>query len=176
MDTADSETSTRATRVVIRPAVAADGHAVYVLDHRCWSPVSEVSERPDPPQPDSTAFRDDRHRPEHMLVAERDGELLGWVRVLPPTPLPSNAHIRAVQGLLVAPEARGLGLGRALLDAAVTKARAEGALRLTLRVLGGNTVARSLYEKAGFTVTGVQPREFLVGGRYEDDVLMGIEL
>ncbi|WP_042434832.1 GNAT family N-acetyltransferase [Streptacidiphilus anmyonensis] len=174
MDTVDSET----TRVVIRPAVAADGHAVYLLDHRSWSPVSEVSERPDPPGPDSTAFRDDRHRPEHMLVAQgRDGgELLGWVRVLPPTPLPSNAHIRAIQGLLVAPEARGLGLGRALLHAALARARAEGALRVTLRVLAGNTVARSLYETAGFEVTGVQPREFLVAGEYQDDVLMGIDL
>jgi|SRR5579859_688721 len=185
MDTVDSETT---TRVVIRPAVAEDGHAVYVLDHRCWSTVSEVSERPDPPQPDSTAFRDDRHRPEHMLVAESrgeplgrsellgHGELLGWVRVLPPTPLPSNAHIRAIQGLLVAPEARGLGLGRALLHAALARARAEGAERVTLRVLAGNTVARSLYETAGFEVTGVQPREFLLAGEYQDDVLMGIDL
>ncbi|RAG83531.1 GNAT family N-acetyltransferase [Streptacidiphilus pinicola] len=173
MDTADSGTT---THVVIRPATPADGHAVYVLDHRCWSPVSEVSERPDPPQSDSTAFHDERHRPEHMLVAMRESELLGWVRVLPPTPLPSNAHIRSIQGLQVAPEARGLGLGRALLHAAIAKARHEGAQRVTLRVLGGNTVARALYETAGFTVTGVQPREFLVAGRYEDDVLMGFEL
>jgi ribosomal protein S18 acetylase RimI-like enzyme len=173
MDSADSEP---VTRVVIRPAVASDGHAVYVLDHRCWSPATEVSEQPDPPKADSTAFHDERHQPEHMLVAERRGELLGWVRVLPPTPLPSNAHIRAIQGLLVAPEARGLGLGRALLHAAMARARHEGALRVTLRVLAGNTVARSLYETAGFAVTGVQPREFLVAGEYEDDVLMGIDL
>ncbi|MEY9875903.1 ribosomal protein S18 acetylase RimI-like enzyme [Streptacidiphilus sp. MAP12-33] len=163
-------------RVVIRPAVAGDGHAAYVLDHRCWSPATEVSERPDPPEPDSTAFHDERHQPEHMLVAVREEQLLGWVRVLPPTPLPSNAHIRSIQGLLVAPEARGLGLGRALLHAALAKARTEGARRVTLRVLGGNTVARSLYEGAGFTVTGVQPQEFRLAGQYVDDVLMGIDL
>ncbi|SEL76239.1 GNAT family N-acetyltransferase [Streptacidiphilus jiangxiensis] len=178
MDTPQPETPSddSPVRVVIRPAVAADGHAVYVLDHRCWSPATEVSEQPDPPEPDSSAFYDDRHRPEHMLVAVREGELLGWVRVLPPTPLPSNAHIRAIMGLQVAPEARGLGLGRALLHAALAKARAEGARRVTLRVLGGNIVARSLYEQAGFTVTGVQPQEFWLAGEYADDVLMGIDL
>jgi hypothetical protein len=37
-------------------------------------------------------------------------------------------------------------------------------------------VARALYETAGFTVTGVQPREFLLAGEFVDDVLMGIEL
>ncbi|MBF9071096.1 GNAT family N-acetyltransferase [Streptacidiphilus sp. NEAU-YB345] len=163
-------------RLVLRPAVAADGYEVYALEYRCWSPESEVSERPDLPRPDSTAFRDERHQPEHMLVAELDGRIVGWVRVLPPTPLATNAHIRSIQGLLVAPEARGHGLGRRLLDAALLKARAEGARRVTLRVLGDNTVARSLYEKAGFTVTGVQPGEFLLAGGYVDDVLMGIEL
>ncbi|MEZ0066585.1 ribosomal protein S18 acetylase RimI-like enzyme [Streptacidiphilus sp. MAP12-20] len=165
---------------LIRPAVGSDGHAVYVLDHRCWSPVSDVSERPDPPTEDSTAFGDERHRPEHMLVAERQGpdgpEIVGWVRVVQSIPLPSNAHIRSIQGLCVAPEMRGHGLGRRLVDAALEKARAEGARRVTLRVLGWNAVARALYEKAGFTVTGVQPEEFLLAGEYADDVLMGIQL
>ncbi|MEY9843604.1 N-acetyltransferase family protein [Streptacidiphilus sp. MAP5-3] len=172
----DAHTGRVTARLVLRPAVAADGYEVYALEYRCWSPESEVSERPDPPLPDSTAFRDERHQPEHMLVAELDGRIVGWVRVLPPTPLTSNAHIRAIQGLLVAPEARGHGLGHRLLDAALLKAREEGARRVTLRVLGGNSVARSLYEKAGFTVTGVQPGEFLLAGAYVDDVLMGIEL
>jgi RimJ/RimL family protein N-acetyltransferase len=166
--------------LLIRPAVESDGHAVYLLDHRCWSTVSEVSEKPDPPTAASTAFADERHRPEHMLVAERHGpegpEIVGWVRLLQPIPLPSNAHIRAIMGLVVAPELRGHGLGRRLVEAALDRAREQGAHRVTLRVLGGNTVAMALYEKAGFTVTGVQPDEFLIAGEYRDDVLMGIAL
>ena len=69
--------------------------------------------------------------------------------------------------------ARGAGVGRALLTAAVGRARAQGALRVTLRVLGHNAPARRLYESAGFAVEGVLPGEFLLDGQYVDDVLMG---
>jgi RimJ/RimL family protein N-acetyltransferase len=40
-------------------------------------------------------------------------------------------------------------------------------------VLGGNAPARRLYERCGFRVEGVLPEEFLIGGAYVDDVLMG---
>jgi RimJ/RimL family protein N-acetyltransferase len=64
----------------------------------------------------------------------------------------------------------------ALVDAAVREARARGARRLTLRVLGPNMAARGLYEAAGFVVEGVLPEEFLLDGRYVDDVLMALDL
>jgi RimJ/RimL family protein N-acetyltransferase len=44
---------------------------------------------------------------------------------------------------------------------------------MTLRVLGHNAAARRLYEGCGFVVEGVLPGEFLIEGRYVDDVLMG---
>ncbi|WP_143650286.1 GNAT family N-acetyltransferase, partial [Streptomyces tricolor] len=76
----------------------------------------------------------------------------------------------------VADEARGRGIGRALVRAAVAEARRRGARRLTLRVLAHNTPARSLYEAEGFAVEGVLPGEFLIDGRYVDDVCMGRSL
>ena len=59
--------------------------------------------------------------------------------------------------------ARGRGAARALL-AAAERARAQGARRLTLRVLGHNTPARELYEAEGYVVEGVLPGEFLWRG------------
>ena len=56
------------------------------------------------------------------------------------------------------------------------EAASRGARRLTLRVLGPNAVARGLYEACGFTVEGVLREEFLLDGRYVDDVLMALEL
>ena len=50
----------------------------------------------------------------------------------------------------VLPEARGKGVGRRLLDAAETFARARDYGKLTLEVIEGNTVARSLYDSFGF--------------------------
>jgi len=72
-----------------RPAVAADGPRLYRLDHDSWSSVSEVSARSAPPGPDSTLF-DERHRPQDYLVAELDGEIVGYIRHAVHVPLPHN--------------------------------------------------------------------------------------
>ncbi|MFF4648913.1 GNAT family N-acetyltransferase [Streptomyces sp. NPDC001380] len=158
--------------MVVRPAAAADDAALADLDRRSWSPLSDVM----PPREPGTPFFDERHGPDQYQVAVLDGRIAGYVRVVPPTPLPSNAHVRQIQGLAVDPGLRGRGIGRALVDAAGVRARAEGARRLTLRVLGRNAPARALYERCGFAVEGVQPGEFLLDGAYVDDVLMGRSL
>ncbi|MFI1863585.1 GNAT family N-acetyltransferase [Streptomyces jumonjinensis] len=155
----------------IRLARPADDAALARLDRDTWSTLHAVSPRPEPPY---SPFFDDRHRPEDHLVAEDgDGTVLGYVRLVPPTPLPSNRHVRQIQGLAVSDAARGRGIGRALLRAACDEARGQGAVRITLRVLEHNAPARALYASEGFTVEGVLPGEFLLDGVYVDDVLMG---
>jgi ribosomal protein S18 acetylase RimI-like enzyme len=56
-----------------------------------------------------------------------------------------------LQELYVAPEERGQGLGRTLLDAAMELARERGATHFELTTSTDDTEARSLYESAGFT-------------------------
>jgi ribosomal protein S18 acetylase RimI-like enzyme len=159
----------------IRPAEDADGRRLYELDHRCWSTLSEVAARSAPPTAGSSLF-DERHRPQDYLVAVLDGEVVGYIRLAHPTPLPSNAHILQVQGLCVDRSIRRGGVGRRLLEAAIARARHRGARRVTLRVLGHNAPARRLYESAGFAVEGRTPDEFYLDGRYVDDVIMGLTL
>jgi ribosomal protein S18 acetylase RimI-like enzyme len=53
--------------------------------------------------------------------------------------------------LYVAPQQRGQGLGRALLEAAVDHARQRGADRIELATGLDDTAARSLYERLGFS-------------------------
>ncbi|GAB2594884.1 GNAT family N-acetyltransferase [Streptomyces capparidis] len=154
----------------MRGARPEDDAPLAELDRREWSTESAVGPRPEPGSP---FFHEPRSLPGHYLVAEAAGRLVGYLRLVPPTPLPSNAHVLQIQGLLVDSAARGRGVGRALLDAAYAEALRRGARRLTLRVLGHNARARRLYEKAGYTVEGVLPGEFLLDGRYVDDVLMG---
>ncbi|MEV0266031.1 GNAT family N-acetyltransferase [Streptomyces sp. NPDC050617] len=153
---------------IIRPAVLSDDAALAELDRRAWSPVHAVTARPEPYGP----FFTDGSGPEHILVAELDGRVAGYLRLVPATPLPSNAHVRQIQGLAVDEAARGRGLARALLRESAALARRQGAVRLTLRVLGHNAPARRLYESEGFAVEGVLRGEFLVAGEYVDDVLM----
>jgi ribosomal protein S18 acetylase RimI-like enzyme len=157
----------------IRPASFDDEDALGRLDRATWSYLHAVRPREEPPY---EPFFGDRYGPRDHLVAELDGRLVGYVRLGFPTPLVSNAHVRQIQGLAVAEEARGLGVGRALIRAVIAEARRQGALRMSLRVLGHNTPARKLYESEGFVVEGIQPGEFYLDGKYVDDVLMGRSL
>ena len=56
--------------------------------------------------------------------------------------------------LAVAPSARGKGLGRALLHAAISRARAMGTQTMFLEVGADNPAARALYAALGFTKVG----------------------
>jgi [ribosomal protein S18]-alanine N-acetyltransferase len=56
--------------------------------------------------------------------------------------------------LVVAPEARRLGLGRQLLAAFETEAQARGAARSFLEVAADNAPAIALYTRAGYAQTG----------------------
>lgn len=59
--------------------------------------------------------------------------------------------------LYIAPDHRGRGDGRALLDAAVELARAEGAAWIDLNTSTDDTAARGLYTSAGFSNTEGKP-------------------
>ncbi|MGW1258859.1 N-acetyltransferase family protein [Streptomyces sp. NPDC002513] len=154
----------------VRLAAFDDEDALARLDRATWSPLHSVQPRPEPPY---ESFFTERSGPGDHLVAELGGAVVGYLRLGFPTELECNAHVRQIHGLAVADEARGAGVGRALLRAAREEARRRGARRLTLRVLGHNTPARRLYESEGFTVEGILPEEFLLDGTYVDDVLMG---
>src|SRR5829696_4763313 len=55
-----------------------------------------------------------------------------------------------LEELYVVPDRRGQGLGRALLEAAMETARAEGAEQIELGTSEDDAAARKLYESAGF--------------------------
>lgn len=63
----------------------------------------------------------------------------------------SDAPTAYLEELYVAPERRGEGLGRALLEAAMEAAREHGADHMDLGTSEADTEARGLYEGAGFT-------------------------
>ncbi|WP_421111191.1 GNAT family N-acetyltransferase [Streptomyces sp. NEAU-S77] len=154
---------------LIRRSVLDDEQELVALERRTWSTLHSVLPAPEPPY---DAFFTHRNRPVHNMVAELDGRPVGFVRLVPPTQLASNAHVRQIQGLAVDPRVRGRGVARALLRAAYEEALRQGASRITLRVLGHNLPARRLYESEGFVVEGVLRGEFLLDGAYVDDVLM----
>jgi ribosomal protein S18 acetylase RimI-like enzyme len=156
----------------IRAARAADEAELAGIDAVSWSPdVTPAGERPaDAP------FFTDRTSPEDVLVALVDAQVAGYVSLRQTIPLPSHQHVLEVSGLAVDPRFRGQGIGRRLVEAAKQEARRRGARKLSLRVLGPNTVAQRLYESCGLRVEGRLVAEFLIEGRAVDDLLMAVDL
>lgn len=82
----------------------------------------------------------------------REGEAdLGMVRSAPHDGDREAAYLIS---MWVAPEARGRGIGAALVGEAVAWARRRGLRRLVLDVAEQNASARRLYERCGFVATG----------------------
>lgn len=84
---------------------------------------------------------------------------------------------RAKFGISVAQEYWGLGIGKALMDACISCAKAVGYVELELTVVAENERAVSMYKKAGFVEYGRNPKGFnsrLTG--YQELIYMRLEL
>ena len=89
-----------------------------------------------------------------LIVAEHGGRLVGAVTFYPDAPRseqegwpPGWAGVRL---LAVHPDARGLGIGRALMDECVRRSRQRAARTLGLHTTEPMSVARGMYERMGF--------------------------
>lgn len=99
------------------------------------------------------------------LGAFVDGQLLGLLTLVREV-APPVAHRVNVYGVSVAPQARGQGLGEALVRAGVALARSwAGVTSLHLAVMDAQDAARRLYERCGFRVWGTQPDAVRRDGR-----------
>lgn len=70
-----------------------------------------------------------------------------------------SARVGHIQNLAVLPECRGLGIGRALLQAALVGFRAAGLSAARLEVCARNAAAVRLYQSAGFATRKTLYRE-----------------
>jgi len=91
-----------------------------------------------------------------VLIARCDESIVGTVQLDLATP-PNQRHRAEVTKLLVHPDARRLGIGRALMIALEEIARSEGRTLLTLDTVSGSN-AEFLYRSLGYTASGVIPR------------------
>ncbi len=115
-----------------------------------------------------------RYRYAAVFVAETPEGIVGRLSVAR-DPHPASAHV-ADLGLMVASGYRRIGIGRALLDAAVDWARAAGIRKLELHVFPHNAPAITLYESYGFVREGYRKGHYRRGDEYVDAILMAYEV
>src|ERR1700744_3002877 len=106
-----------------------------------------------------------------FIVAERDGRVVGFARAGAYSDRCVYGGVGAHAGY-VAPEARGLGLGRRRLDALAGECERRGYYKLTSRVFSDNAVSRAVHRAAGFEEVGVQRRHGKLDGVWKDCVLV----
>ncbi len=86
-------------------------------------------------------------------------------------------HKGTIWGMYIAAEAQGKGLGRILIQEAISRASAlSGLEQINLGVISGNDQARNLYISLGFESYGLEKRAIVVDGDYHDDELMQLFL
>lgn len=140
------------TTVRIRPAVQADDAVLADITARAYLDGGHLLDDTDPYLAD---LRDVAVRREQadVLVAEIDGGVVGSVTVAGPDSLLAEYGRdgeQEIRMLSVDPSAGGRGVGSALLQAALDRARAAGADRSVLHTLESMKAAHQLYERAGF--------------------------
>ena len=98
------------------------------------------------------------------LPVSPDKKVLGFVHIKP-NGVGRLAHV-ANCGYNISPEARGKGIGKALVAKAIEVARDMGYVGMQYNaVVSTNTIAIKLYESFGFSIIGTVPQGFRLGSK-----------
>ena len=145
--------------VVYRKMTHADVPAVHAI---------EVASFPTPWTLDSFYYELEENQFSHYLVAEEDGEIIGfcgmWLTI----------DAAQITNVAVSKAARGRKIGEALMVEAIRVAREAGMETMNLEVRVSNEVALNLYRKLGFMAGGI--RKGYYTDNFEDALVMWVKL
>jgi L-amino acid N-acyltransferase YncA len=157
--------------VEVRPLVSSDWPAVAAIFAQGIATGDATFETAVPAWEDWDA----RHLPEYRFVAELDGEVAGWIAVVPYS---SRAAYRGVgeESVYVAERVRGRGVGRTLLSTLIARARVGGLWTLQAGIFPENAPSLGLHRSLGFREVGTRERIGELGGVWRDVVLLELRL
>ncbi|WP_312469833.1 GNAT family N-acetyltransferase [Neobacillus sp.] len=110
---------------------------------------------------------------ETIIVAEKDGEVVGWIVFESTQNRKRMSHTGSI-GMLIKNNYRGQGIGKMLLQVLLEWAEKNPLIeKVSLAVFSTNHRAISLYKKMGFIEEGRKINEFKFDdNEYVDDILM----
>ncbi|MFD9129833.1 GNAT family N-acetyltransferase [Kitasatospora sp. NPDC059571] len=139
----------------IRRATAADLPAIVAM--LADDPLGAARESPEDLTPYRDAFaRIDGDPHQHLVVAEQRGRVVGTLQLTVIPGLSRRGTTRTIiEAVRVHADARGSGLGSALITWAVERSRTLGAGLVQLTTDATRTDAHRFYERLGFTPSHV---------------------
>jgi ribosomal protein S18 acetylase RimI-like enzyme len=122
----------------------------------------------------ATRLRSD-HAENFIVGAFEQRIALGMVGCYQEVPL-KRRHKAWIWGVFVKPAARGRGIARALLQAAIERAKTiDGLDMILLTVSVDQSAPRKLYESLGFRSIGVEPKGIKIGNQHHDEEHLVLE-
>jgi len=157
--------------VEIRPLLASDWPAVEAIYAEGIATRNATFETATP------AFEefDASHHADHRLVAVENGSVLGWVALAPTSARACYAGV-VENSVYVAPDARGRGVGRALMEALIASAASGGIWSIQAGMFPENTASVALHERLGFRLVGRFERIAQLDGVWRDTILLELRL
>ena len=143
--------------VTIRPETPADADAVWAIVQAVLAAGDTYAQPTHPTRADGLATMQPPNG--HTYVAEADGRVVGVYSLRPNAAGPGD-HV-ANCGYMVAPDARGHGLGEAMCRHSLDEARRLGFRAMQFNaVVSTNTSAIRIWERCGFAIVGTVPGAF----------------
>jgi L-amino acid N-acyltransferase YncA len=151
--------------VTIRAAAAADAAAIAGIYNQGIAERSATFDTDPVPVEDALGWLGDERQP--VLVAELDGRVVGWTRVIRSAERCAFAGVGEYT-IYLDGAARGRGVGRHLLDALVSAAERAGYWKLQGRLFTTNAASIALARRCGFREVGVYERHGRLDGQWRD--------
>lgn len=114
---------------------------------------------------------DRKHLPICRLIARAEVGALGWAALTPTSTRAVYAGVAEVS-VYVAGDARGIGVGRRLLDTLVNCSEAAGIWTLQAGIFPENQASVHLHERCGFRIVGRRERIGQMHGQWRDVLLL----
>ncbi|MDP9098146.1 MAG: GNAT family N-acetyltransferase [Verrucomicrobiota bacterium] len=141
----------------IRAATDADRDAIWEIFHATVAPGDAFVYNPNTPRGEAEAYWFAKGT--RSYVAQQDGKVVGSYILRANRPGLGD-HV-ANAGFMVAPEGRGLGVGRAMGEHALAEARRLGYRAMQFNfVISTNESAVHLWKQLGFEIVGTLPGAF----------------